>query len=531
LVGTWRLIRFNLRRDRIRLAVWIVLLVLVPVATANAIATLYPDEAARQQLATTVNANPAFLALLGPVYDTSVGGLTAWRIGTIVAFLIGLMAILSVVRHTRDEEETGRQELLAATVLGRHAPLTAALAISIGAGLVIAVLLTAGLVSQGLPLAGSAAYGFGLAAVAATFAGFGAVAAQLTQNASSARSIGVAIVGLSFLLRLAGDAGESNGISWLSWLSPIGWFTQLRPFAGEEWWIFLLWLGLTAILAATAFAISARRDVGAGAFPPRPGPAFAARSLSSAFGLSWRLQRGALLGWLIGLAVLGVVYGAVGDSIGDLLEDTPQIAQIFEQLGGVQGITDVFFSTVVGILALIASAYGIRSVLKLRVEEEASRAEPVLATATRRQPWAASHLIYGLLGPALILLIAGAVAGATYGAIIGDVANQTGRVLEAAAVQLPAVWVLSGAAMALFGLLPEYTGLSWGLLVACLVFGQLGRILQFPQWLLDISPFTHIPLVPAEDLRILPLAILTTIALVLVVAGLAGFRRRDLQTP
>jgi ABC-2 type transport system permease protein len=165
------------------------------------------------------------------------------------------------------------------------------------------------------------------------------------------------------------------------------------------------------------------------------------------------------------------------------------------------------------------------------VEEEASRAEPVLATATRRRPWAWSHLIYGLLGPALILLIAGATAGATYGAIIGDVAGQTGRVVAAAMVQLPAVWVLGGAAMALFGLLPEYTGVSWGLLVACLVFGQLGRILQFPQWLLDISPFTHIPLVPAEQLRVLPLALLIAIAAALTAAGLIGFRRRDLQTP
>jgi ABC-2 type transport system permease protein len=528
LVGTWSLVRLILRRDRLRLTVWVILLVAVPLFTASAFIELYPDAASRAQLAATVSASPSLVAVLGPLYDSSIGGLVTWRVGVIAAFLIGLMAVLTVIRHTREEEETGRRELLGATVLGRHAPLAAALIVAIGTALIIGVVLAGGLIGMGLPSAGSWAFGAGLAAVAATFAGFGAVTAQLTESSSTAKTIGVAGLGVAYLLRIAGDVSESSGALWPSWLSPIGWFSQLRPFAGERWWVLALWGGLALAFLAAAVAVSSRRDIAAGAFPPRPGPAEAGPGLRGVGGLGWRLQRGALVGWALGLGVLGMVYGGAANSIGDMLEGNPQLAQIFEQMGGEQGLTDTYFSFVVGVIALLAAAYAIRAVLRLRAEEEGLRAEPILATATPRPRWAWSHLVYGLLGPVVILALAGLLGGLTYGVITGDIGGQVPRVLAAAMVQLPAVWVLTGIAMAFYGLAPGLVGLSWGALIACLVLGQLGLILQFPQWTLNLSPFTHTPNFPAQDIDVVPIVVLLAVAIVLVGAGLVGFRRRDI---
>jgi ABC-2 type transport system permease protein len=223
-----------------------------------------------------------------------------------------------------------------------------------------------------------------------------------------------------------------------------------------------------------------------------------------------------------------MVYGGAADSIGDMLEGNPQLAQIIEQMGGEQGLTDTYFSFVVGVIALLAAAYAIRAVLRLRAEEDSLRAEPVLATATPRPRWAWSHLVYGLLGPVVILALAGFLGGLTYGVIGGDIAGQVPRVLAAAMVQLPAVWVLTGIAMALYGLAPGLVGLSWGALIACLVLGQLGQILQFPQWTLNLSPFTHTPNFPAQDIDVVPVVVLLSIALALIGAGLIGFRRRDI---
>jgi ABC-2 type transport system permease protein len=501
---------------------------IVPVSTASAFEGLYPTDVSRAQFAATISTNPAFNALLGPLYDSSIGGLTAWRVGTLASLILGIMAVLSMIRHTRDDEETGRRELLGSTVVGRHAPLAAALLVTSATGLVIGIVVTLGLGGLGLPWAGSIAFGAGLFAVTLAFSAVGALAAQLTHAGSTGRGLGIGIVGFFFLLRMAGDVGEPNGIGWLAWLSPIGWFSRLRAFAGEEWWVLALWVGLAAVVTTAAVVMSARRDVGEGAMPPRPGPARAPSSLRSTAGLAWRLQRGSLVGWTIGLAILGAVYGAAADSVGDILADNPQLAEIFEGLGGTEQLTDTFFSAAVGIIALITTAYSIRSVLKLKGEEDALRAELVLATATPRVSHAWSHLAYGLFGPAVILGVAGLVAGATYGAIIGDVASQVPRVLGAAMSQLPAVWVVTGLTMAFYGLVPRLSSLAWGVLGACLVFGQLGQLLQFPGWLLDLSPFSHIPLVPAEEFSAVPLAILLAIAAAFVIAGLTGFRRRDI---
>lgn len=93
--------------------------------------------------------------------------------------------------------------------------------------------------------------------------------------------------------------------------------------------------------------------------------------------------------------------------------------------------------------------------------------------------------------------------------------------------QVPAVWVITGVTMALYGLLPRLASVSWGVLVVSLLLGLLGEILQFPQWSLDLSPFTHVPLIPLEDFVLTPFLVLTAVAAVLVASGLVGFRKRD----
>jgi ABC-2 type transport system permease protein len=504
-------------------------LALLPIGTASAFASLYTTEAARQELVVTIGSNPAMVAILGPINASGIGALTAWRVGGFGSVLVALMAVLTVIRHTREDEEMGRRELLGSTVVGRNAPLAAALVVTWGAGLALAGALAAGFASLDLPVAGGVAFGLAWAGVAAVFAGVAAVAAQLTEGAGAARGIAVGVIGLAFLMRVAGDGGEASGLSWLSWMSPIGWFGRFRPFADERWWMLALWAGFALVFVSIAVRLGARRDVGAGVFAPRPGPASAGPRLGTALGLSTRLHRGALAGWTIGLTLIGVVFGSLANSVGEFLTDSPQLAEIFERLGGKQAVTDTYFSATTSMIALVAAAFGIRAVLRLRLEEEQNRAEVVLATATPRVEWASSHLVFGLAGPTLMLVASGLVAGTIYGLTIDDLGGQISRALESALIQLPAVWVLTGLAMALFGLAPRFVAVSWGALVACLIVGQLGQILQFPQWAINLSPFSHIPVIPAEDLQAAPLILLTLLAVALVAWGLAGFRRRDLQ--
>ncbi len=155
LAGTGALIRLILRRDRIVLPIWIVLVALLAIGIAASFAELYPTAQALQAAADEVAGSPAVVALLGPVFAPTLGGLTAWRWTMQGVFLVGLASLLTVIRHTRTEEETGRRELLGATVVGRQAPLSAALMVTLGADLVLAGIVAGGLISVGLPAAGA----------------------------------------------------------------------------------------------------------------------------------------------------------------------------------------------------------------------------------------------------------------------------------------------------------------------------------------------------------------------------------------
>ncbi|MGW4110935.1 ABC transporter permease [Actinosynnema sp. NPDC004786] len=528
MTGLGALVRLALRRDRLLLAVWVVGLVGITLSTASTVGELYGTVESRQQLGATAGSNPAFLAMLGPLYDASTtGGVVAWRWGVFGGLLVGLMAMFLVTRHTRAEEEAGRLELIGSTVVARHAPLAAAVVVALLAAAVIGLLVALGLIGLGEPVGGSFALGLAFASVGWVFTGVGAVAAQVSESTRTANSIAGAALGLAYLLRAVGDAAGDEGPTWLTWLSPLGWLELTRAFAGDRFWVLLLPVALLGVLLAVASVLVTRRDHGGGLLPARLGPARAPASLGSAFGLAWRLQRGTLIGWTLSLFVLGAVYGSVARGVEQMLEANPALERIIAQMGGTGAIVDVYLASIIGIIALFSAIYVVQSTLRLRGEESAFRAEPVLATPVSRFAWVGSHVLFATVGTAVVLAAAGAGAGLVHGARVGDVGGQVARLVGAALAHVPAVWVVAGLAFALFALAPKLSSASWAVIVVFLVLGQLGPLLRLDQWAMDLSPFTHIPKVPGAELTATPLVWLTVVAAALVAVGFAGFRRRD----
>jgi len=379
LVGTRSLIRLALRRDRVTVPVWIVILGLIPSSAAGAYDTLYPTMAERADLTGSIGANPSVAVLYGPGFDLSTaGGFTAWRFGGFLALLTGLMAVFTVTRHTRAEEDSGRAELVASTAVGRFASLTAAIAVAAGASVAIGLVETVALLATDQPVTGSVALGLSTAAAGIVFTAIAALACQLAEYSRTANGIGSAVLGAAFLIRAVGDS--STGGRWISWLSPLGWAQQTRPFAGERWWVFVLPVVTALAVGAVAYGVLRHRDLGIGVLPPRPGPARAAARLASPFALAWRLQRGALIGWCVGTVVSGAVFGSIANGVGDLLGDSEQSRDMFERLGGSGNLIDAFLGTIAGTFGMVVSLYGVQAVLRMRSEETTLRVEPLLAT-------------------------------------------------------------------------------------------------------------------------------------------------------
>jgi ABC-2 type transport system permease protein len=292
-------------------------------------------------------------------------------------------------------------------------------------------------------------------------------------------------------------------------------------------------LAVLALGTAGAFALAARRDLGAGLLPDRPGRPTASGWLRGPLGLAWRLQRGTLGGWVAGIVCIFAASGAAAQGIGSLLGGSTQLRNEFTRLGGLGGqaaITNAYLAALMLLAGLSAAGYATSSVLRLRTEETGGLAEPLLATAVGRVRWGLSHLAVAVLGSAVLLAAAGLAAGLGYGLRAGSAGPQAARMLGAAMAQLPASLAMAGVAVALVGLWPgaSVAG-AWTALGAVVVVDLFGQALQLSHWVLDLSPFTHAPRLPGGTVSAAPLLWLCLAAFALSAVGLAALRRRDVD--
>lgn len=525
LVGLRRLVRLILRRDRMWAPLWVLGLAGVVVVSGASVMSLYDTPAAIRSYAEVAGDNPALVLFAGPGHgfdDPNIG--TVLVNETLLWGAIGaaLMSIFAVVRHTRAEEETERADLVRGSVVGRHAPLTAALLVAVAMNAAVFTLAALGLIAAGYGVTGTIALSGAVAAAGVAFAGVAAVAAQIAAGARGA--IGLASIGLgvAFALRGIGDVADN----WVSWTSPLGWALHVRAFAGERWWTLGLCVAFALALGVLAVVLALHRDLGSGILTEHGGPGAAARWIIPPTGLALRLQRASIVAWSVGVAATGAVFGTVGNDVGQMFEDNPDLAEFIELLEGMS-ITDAFFVTAMRMTALLVGGFALSSILRARTEEMRGRAEPIIATATSRSVWWAGQVVVTAIGTVIVTVAGGAGAGVAYAMVVGDV-GEVARMVGAALATLPAVAVLVAFALAVYGLVPRAVPAVWGVYAAVLVSGILGETLRLPGWVRDLSPFEHLPQVPARGVSPAPLLVLAAIAGALAAAGWYGFRRRDL---
>lgn len=528
LVGTGGLIRLILRRDRVILPVWLLATVGIVLQWAGTAATVYPTPASRQQRLEEVTSTPMFLLFQGQMFDANLGSVIAQRAVAQGALLGALGAALLLVRHTRTEEQSGRRELLGSTVVGRHAPLTAPLIVLVCSGTLIAAACASGLVAAGLPVAGSVCAGLIIGSAVWMTAATTAVFAQLTQSARAAAIGGFAAFFGLHLLRGVGAMGGDSTV-WLTWVTPNGWLENARPFADERWWVFGLVALWVLVFGGVAYALSVRRDLGAGMLPARLGPGRAAPSLSGPFGLAWRMHRVMLLVWIVGAAVFGLLMGLVGSEAMDEYARSPWVLDLARQMH-VDDPADALFLYIIAAMAIMVGIHAVMTAQRVRTEETGGGAEAVLAEPVTRRRWLASHLAFAIVSPVLILSALGLGLGFGSGITGGDLGAELVGMLSLTTPLTPAIWVIAGVTAAAFGLVPRVTAvIGWAALGIGIAAELAVKASVLPTWVfLSISPFPHASPAYAPGAG-------SYLALVLLTAGLialgtVAFGRRDLST-
>ncbi len=536
--GTFRLFRLALRLDRVRLPIWIIANVGLIALTLPQLATAYNTEPKRIIYATTSASSAVTRLLNGAITGPSLGNIAVVETFFLGAILFALMNIFLITRHTRQEEETNRSEVIGSTLVGRQAGLTAALLLAFLVNIISAGLIYVVFRANDLPAAGSLAYSAALGFMGMVFAGVAAVTSQLFENTRTANSLAGLVFGLAFVIRGLGDVlgqlqpgGLAVTPNFIAWLSPVGWVLNINAFVSERWWTLGLFGVLTVILVVASYVLLSMRDVGSALFAPRPGRAHAKPQLLKRFGLIWRLNRTSTISWGTAIILTGAMIGAVAHEFSKLIEENEEMQEILSQLGAGTNITDVLFGFMFIIIAIATTGYALQTLTRMRAEESSGRLELLLSTAESRWSWLFNYTIYSAVTSWIILGLTGFAAGLVFGTITGDVASNVKSLSTAILVYIPAIGVMMGATLVFFSLLPRlYVALAWAALASSLIIFQLGAILKLPQWLLNVSPFLHTPTAPIVDVRFRPLLYLSLVALGLGITGFILFRRRDIQT-
>jgi len=524
--ATSAIARRTLASSRARNVSFALLFGLVAYANVAGYRSAYPTLKDRLGFAHAFGGNASLRLFYGKPFDLlSVGGYSAWRIGGITSIFAAVWGVLAAVRALRAEEDAGRQELVLAGLVSRRDAYLAALAAG-GAGMALLWLaLFLGLLAGRLPAGESAYLALATVAVVPVFLGVGALASQLAPTRRLALELSSAALTLALLVRVVADT--ASGLDWLRWVTPLGWVEELRPFTGAQPAVLLVPFACAALLLAAAGAIAVRRDVGRGVLATQETAAPRLRLLSSPTALAFRGERASFAGWLLGTGSFALILGVISTSV-----SSAGISNNFQrQLQKVAAVSITTPSGYIGLsflfFILAVSLFCCAQLAAARHEEAEERLETLLALPVSRRGWLAGRLGLALAGAVVISLAAGVLSWA--GAAAQNAGISLASMLEAGANCLPVAALFLALAALGFALLPRASGgLAYGLVAVTFVWQLLGGLLGAPKWLLDLSPFQHVGLVPAQPFRAGDAIAMLAIAAAAGLAALWLFDRRDL---
>lgn len=536
MAGLGVMIRLIIRRDRIKLPLWIIGFVLLLVAMIPLLRDMYGDQESLDTMHTTFSANPAGLFMTGPMDEPTFGAfmtletLLWW--GVAIAFINALL----IVRHTRHNEEIGAQELLLSGQLHRASGLMAALVVAFGVNAVIAFGLALGVeaMSSEWSTSQSWLYAVAMGVFGFVWAGLAAVVVQLVESARGANGILAGLIGGGFVLRGIGDFMGTTGESgvhepaWVSYLSPFGWLQTTRPLTQPDWQPLVVMLVFTLAMVALGFLLLSRRDVGEGLLPSRKGNLRASRLLASPLGLTLYLQRGVFIGWFLAVLAMVSTIGALVPQMGDIFDSSDSMRQTIEAIGGAGALVPSFMSAMMAIVCLMVFAYALHGLGRLRSEEASGHLENLLATSLPRFKWAGLHVAVVFMGGLLML----AATGGLLALLTNSLSEHNLDIREYTLAGLsyaPVLLVFMALYLLLFGLLPRLAGGVTWLYFGFVAFALwLGPIVQLNQAIMNLSVLEHLSAPPAESIETFPLVVLTLVSVFVATIGVLAWRRRDL---
>ncbi|MBI9011723.1 MAG: ABC transporter permease [Clostridiales bacterium] len=521
---------FIIRRDRKRILIWLLMLVMISIYVAIAFPTLYPTDTDTKAIVDALT-NPAMVSMMGPFYGEpgsySLGAIFTTEMLILTALAVATMNILLITRHTRKDEEEGRLEVIRALPVGKSTVLISTLIVYAVVNILMGLLIGIGLSLVGvdsMDFNGSLLYGASLSMTGIYFAGITGIFAQLSQSSRGTLGYSFSFLGLMYLLRAIGDVK----VEILSFMSPLGLISRTKTYVTNEWWPILILLLLAIIFVYIAFKLNQIRDLGASFIPTKPGRAKASILLKGTIGLAWRNQRITIIGWIIGMMMLGVSYGSVLGDVESFFEGNELYQNMLEAVGGTGTMVEQFVVMLVVVMVMIGTIPVVQVMMKLRSEERKNRLEPLLGRVVSRRRLVFSYVTLAII-VSLVMPLAGTYGLYSAGAKVSTTPLVWEMMMKATIVYLPAIWVFISITVLFLGMFPNAIKIVWIYLAFAFASIYFGGILKLPKWIVKLSPFGHVQKIPIEEYKITSSIILLLITVILLYFGNRKYNTRDLE--
>jgi ABC-2 type transport system permease protein len=512
-------------------AIWGLVFGVYVAGSATGFASLYKTQVARENLARTFGSNFGITALIGPARSIdTVAGFTAWRSLGVLSLVGAVWGLMTATRLMRGDEEAGRWELLLAGLTTRRRAAAQAL-LGLGVGLVALFAVTALLTIATGSLrkvdfaVGSALYfAATLVAAVAMFLGVGALTSQLAATRWRAASIGGAVLGVAYALRMVADSDPS--LHWAVWLSPLGWVEETRPLTDPHPLALVPVVGLVAVTCVATVWLAGSRDLGAAVLPDSQTSAPRLALLGGPTGLAIRSGLPVTLGWLSGIAAYSLVIGLVADAGQEATSSANGLQAVIARLGGRGAAVDAYLGLTFLIVAVFVAFAAAGQAVAARTEEAEGRLENLLALPVSRTAWLGGRLVVAVV----FVVATGIVAGASawLGAATQHTGVEFGSLVNAGLNVVPPALFILGLGLFVLGGWPRqvatvlYGYLAWSFLVEI-----IGGIIHLDHWFMDTSVFFHMVPAPATAPNWTSAGVMVGVAALAAAAGFVLLARRD----
>jgi ABC-2 type transport system permease protein len=473
--------------------------------------------------------NPAARMLQGvPHAVDSAGGFTVWDAGWLLELVAGTWGVLAASRLLRADEDTERAELMLVGPLRASRVCLLQLLVLLSGGLLCGVSVALALAGTGSDVGGSVAFGLALAGFVATCVGVSSVTSQLVGVRRRAVGSASAVLGLTFLVRMVANSTDDR--AWLGWCTPFGWMDKLQAFGDLEPGALVALWAAPAVLVTSAVILRGRRDTGGALLASSDSRGPRLRGLGGPAAFGWRSNRAVLVAWVLGLGAYAALVGSLIPTTIDFLEDDADYRRVLDDLGLDVALSAEGFLGVIGVTLGVGFALYVAWRLGAARDDEASgRADNLLVGPVTRSRWLAAHAGLTLVGAAL-LSTSTAVAIWIGARAAGSTQLSLGDVLRSVTLNTGSVVVLvTGLTVLAFGAVPRLTlAVPISVTVGGYVLTITGPAMSWPDWVVNVSPFSHLSYVPVEPFAATSATAMGLLGLAATVGGLAAFSRRDI---